>query len=1311
MFQRQHQNPVHQRPMREKYLNKSNSTKSIFSFYVRFNRVPREHDIMSSYKNLEDAIRNEYNQHQDNGSLESTSNCAAFEYTSKLTGLKIQHKIEILEDIQKQDILKWSRRFQELASMCGWTEDGRLEVLSHIINPEIRSKITYTGRTDGILESILRLKYNPSRAHYYYQKLSNIKQENYYLIQTYAKEIRNTCQKLALCCNWTDELLKEKTEEAFFINLENHVKIEMERMNKYLASEICETIEKIENMIIEEINTQASPNKRENNTYEKTTQKRRERNHKYARQKFCDYHKTSNHSNEECRHQKNSNAGTYKNDKSKGYAICESVSDPRTLEMKININNKEMDCLIDTGASFNFIPKHLLNDLTLDSEEIKREIQVETASGESIKCTSLARCEFFLNNDTKCRYKSSFYIFESKSNNIILGMKFLRENDAIINLKDNYINLDNREYEIGKERSNLDMYEQDIVTKTTVFSINKTDKDFKELKDIMKTKNPKLGHISTFEHEIELAYEFTPKFKEYSVPLAIKKDVENHLKELEDAKIIIKCDSKMTSPAFVIKKKNGNIRLVIDYRELNKATKPIYVSFPKITDILHDLKDSTIFSTLDLNQGYYQIPIRKQDIEKTSFRICGNTYAFNRMPFGLTNAPRTFTKAMKSILDDMNYVKVYMDDILIHSKDSNEHYDHVKTVLNKLLSAGASINFEKSVFNVSEIRFLGHIISKDGVKADITNLKDFEMAAPNTKKKLQKILGYINWFRPFIKDFATLASSLYSKLKGKEEKFIWTEDDNAKLKEIIKRIKNNQILYHPDLNEEFCLEVDASRLGLGATLYQKGKIIGLYSYLFKNSELNYTISEKEFYAILKSLNHFRQLILGTRVIIKTDHANNLYDKDLTQRQQRWRLLLQEFDYRLDHVKGKENVLADILSRSLPKTKIQSKMMRIEECKRDFKGVGIELYLLLISELKQLLEEGKHIEIIYNKLRDIHEILTHPGYLKMMKTLSERMNVNKIRAAIRKVCEYCVKCQKEKDNYFKPTKIGFIKFIPDLHDCISIDIKGPVKRKHFKTTAKTEIFYILVITEILSRYSEVVIINDIHSKTVCDAIERNWFDVYGCPKYCITDNGRQFRSENFKTLLKINQINHITTSPHNPSGNSVVERINREIGIALRLSRGLTLKECVAKIWRRINLTVNRITGYSPYRIFCKSDNFKGSNETNDINVELIKERLFNQVEKNIKENNKNNREFDFKKGDLILKRNFDPDKIAPRFKGPFKVIDIGKMRNSLLIDEGNKVAKVSVKNVKLFKREGECETRTSSHISNCSGLVTSVGKS
>ncbi|KAG0435968.1 Retrovirus-related Pol polyprotein from transposon opus [Dictyocoela muelleri] len=263
----------------------------------------------------------------------------------------------------------------------------------------------------------------------------------------------------------------------------------------------------------------------------------------------------------------------------------------------------------------------------------------------------------------------------------------------------------------------------------------------------MKEKNPGVCLIKTHKHQIKLKSEFRPKFKVYPVPIHLKGDVKNHLKELEEQKIISKKEVLYASPAFPVRKKNNKIRLVIDYRELNKCTEPFEIAFPTISEIFSSLNGSKIFSSIDLNQGYYQIEMADGDVDKTAFRIDKTTYVLHRMLFGLSNAPRTFTKAIRQLLGEMEYVKIYMDDLLIHSSNEETHYEHLKKVLSILHNHGASVNFEKSQFNKNQVRFLGHIIDKTGVRADITTFNNSKLVLTRNPKELQKLLGFLNWFR------------------------------------------------------------------------------------------------------------------------------------------------------------------------------------------------------------------------------------------------------------------------------------------------------------------------------------------------------------------------------------------------------------------------------------------------------------------------------------------------------------------------------------------------------------------------------------
>ncbi|KAG0420461.1 Retrovirus-related Pol polyprotein from transposon, partial [Dictyocoela roeselum] len=221
----------------------------------------------------------------------------------------------------------------------------------------------------------------------------------------------------------------------------------------------------------------------------------------------------------------------------------------------------------------------------------------------------------------------------------------------------------------------------------------------KEMQKINKqfVKNsPELGYTNRFEHKIKLKEDVIINKKPYKIPHSIMKPCQEELIKLENLGIIRKSISTFSSPAFPIKKKNGKLRIVVDYRKLNEITVPQYYPLPSIMDLIMHIGDSKIFTQLDLNSGYYQIPMAEESIQYTGFSICNQHYEFLRMPFGLVNAPRTFQQTMLSILGHLNFVKVFLDDVLIHSADIETHLIHLKDVIELLKINGLTLNVEKS---------------------------------------------------------------------------------------------------------------------------------------------------------------------------------------------------------------------------------------------------------------------------------------------------------------------------------------------------------------------------------------------------------------------------------------------------------------------------------------------------------------------------------------------------------------------------------------------------------------------------------------
>ncbi|KAF9761135.1 Transposon Tf2-9 polyprotein [Nosema granulosis] len=474
---------------------------------------------------------------------------------------------------------------------------------------------------------------------------------------------------------------------------------------------------------------------------------------------------------------------------------------------------------------------------------------------------------------------------------------------------------------------------------------------------------------------------------------------------------------------FQKQKKNGDIGLLIDYRALNKKTIKQGYPFPSIQNSLTEPKGSTIFSQLDLNMGYYQIEIDKESVAKTAFVLPFGQYEFFRMPFGLSNASREFQRIMNEKLSDLNFVKVFVDDILIYSQTPEEHLEHINAVLSRLSNEGISINFEKSSFMKSEVKYLGKIINSTGIKPDISTIFKIENDLnPRNRKQLMKLIGVLNWFMDHIPNLSTRIATITSKLSINIP-FSWDKKDEKIVQNIIITIKDQIILHHPDITKEFVLATDASDLGAGADLYQNEKIVGIYSYKFHKAELNYTVTEKELLAITKALKHFRPMILGAKITIKTNHKNLLYITNCeTNRAQRWKMLIDEYNAELEHVEGKSNT-GDSLSRcffvttnstqetlvdlkTIEKLTRELKQNNEDQRKEELREKKIGKYTVLVDKRDRIAIPENYEETF---LRKMHEDLAHPGVNRFAQTLTRPFLIQKLYKKIKEITKTCTQC--------------------------------------------------------------------------------------------------------------------------------------------------------------------------------------------------------------------------------------------------------------------------------------------------------------
>ncbi|KAL5567930.1 hypothetical protein UlMin_024505 [Ulmus minor] len=434
----------------------------------------------------------------------------------------------------------------------------------------------------------------------------------------------------------------------------------------------------------------------------------------------------------------------------------------------------------------------------------------------------------------------------------------------------------------------------------------------REFLDVFPAELPGIPPDRDISFEIKLLPGSAPVSKApYRMAPAELKELQIQLQELLDKGFIRPSYSPWGAPVLFVKKKDGTLRMCIDYRELNKLTIKNKYPLPRIDDLFDQLKGAANFSKIDLRSGYHQLRIKDNDVPKTAFRTRYGHYEFLVMPFGLTNAPAAFMDLMNRVfvkyLD--KFIIVFIDDILVYSKTPEEHEEHLRVTLQLLRDSKLYAKFSKCDFWLSEVHFLGHVVSKEG------------WAAPTSVTEIRSFLGLAGYYRRFVEGFSKIAAPLTT-LTRKGKKYEWTEKCDESFQELKNRLTTAPTLTLPTEDEDFVIFSDASKLGLGAVLMQKGKVIAYASRQLKEHEKNYPTHDLELAAVVFALKIWCHYLYGTHCQIFTDHKSLKYlftQKELNMRQRRWLELVKDYDCEILYHPGKANRVADALSRNTSAT--------------------------------------------------------------------------------------------------------------------------------------------------------------------------------------------------------------------------------------------------------------------------------------------------------------------------------------------------------------------------------------------------------
>ncbi|KAF9758249.1 Retrovirus-related Pol polyprotein from transposon [Nosema granulosis] len=494
--------------------------------------------------------------------------------------------------------------------------------------------------------------------------------------------------------------------------------------------------------------------------------------------------------------------------------------EPRDLKIKVRMNKREVKALIDTGSMVNLIKRNLVSGELRETKE-----KLVSANGTSISVLGRKVVKFNIEEE---EFEEDFIVTDEITSDMILGFTFLKKEKVKIcfgpAIKIQWGRCEEKNHGLGEHR---------IITTC---------------------QRPVICPTYRLSNELE-------------------KEASKIIKKYIEEGIVRESTSPWRSPIVLVKKKNGEYRLCVDYRRLNEVTVRDTYPMPRVDDILDEMHGAKYFTKLDALSGYHQVKMHKDDIGKTAFACKEGLFEFTRMPFGLINAPATFQREMNRILKPFigKFVTVYMDDIVIYSKTKDEHTRHVKEVLKVLEEVGLILNKKKCEFGKTEIKVLGHVIDADGVKIDPDRVETItKLETPKTKKELESFLGMMNYCARFIQNLSYDTAYLYGLMK-KDTVLDWKDIlKDKKFTEAVQKLKdkiaNSRALALPNLHGKFILTTDASDLGVGAILCQiqngKEKIISYFSKAHTKTEKNYSTTEKELLAVIKATEHFRHYLLG-----------------------------------------------------------------------------------------------------------------------------------------------------------------------------------------------------------------------------------------------------------------------------------------------------------------------------------------------------------------------------------------------------------------------------------------------------------------
>lgn len=784
---------------------------------------------------------------------------------------------------------------------------------------------------------------------------------------------------------------------------------------------------------------------------------------------------------------------------------------------------------------------------------------------------------------------------------------------------------------------------------------------------------------------------FTPRRLSWYERSEVNKIIDSLLKK----NIVRPSNSNFSSPIVLVKKKDGTYRLCVDYRALNKITIKDRYPLPLIEDQIDRLAGNFYFTSLDLKDGFHHIPVSEDSIKFTSFVTPDGQYEYLRMPFGLANAPAAFQRFVNSIfrpLLDTKKILLYLDDILIATPSIEQNLNILQEVLHLLSQYGLELKFSKCNFLKLEIEYLGYIISGNGIKPNKVNVEAIRnFPQPKTVKQVQSFLGLTSYFRKFVSNFALLARPLYNLVK-KDVPFMFGKEELKAFEELRDSLTCSPILalYNPTAVTE--LHTDASSYGYGAILLQRSKdnLMHPVMYFSKRTteiESRYHSYELEMIAIIYALERFRVYLQGIYFTIVTDcNAIKLAinKKDINPRISRWCLILENYNYKIEHRPADRMRHVDALSRNI---------LVIEPLTFEEVLVYKQLQDPIIKRIHKELEisENDRFElrngIIYKKhhggilfyvpeamtrsvIQTCHDDVGHVGLEKTIDLINKIYWFPGMYSQVKNHIESCIKCL----TYSVPSgkkegKLHVYDKGSRPFETLHVDHYGPLE------TTEHGFKHIFIVIDAFTKF---VYLYPVKSTAVREVILclKQYFHHFGTCGRIVSDRGSSFTSHDLSDLLGQLGIRHVKVATATPRSNGQVERVNRFLrSILSKLSVSESWDDVLSKAQFAINNSYHKAIDNTPSSLLfgCEQYGFSDdelreyfqSYENLDVNRiqmrerAVVKNRELQEYNKDIYDK-KHKKSRVYKAGDYVMVRNVITTpgvnrKLLPKYKGPYVV--------------------------------------------------------